>query len=723
MIEIFIEGRMVDADGSTSSLLTFALDDVKNFAQRSTAFSKTVVLPGTFLNNQLFGNIFEVGQANEYNPAVENVGYNFNAAKSARCLIFQDNLQAFKGTVRLLEIIKTKGSIEYEVAFHGEITSLSVALSSGYLEDLDFSEHDIVYTAANIAASWSAAAGSNVYFPLIDYGTYSTNKHDWDIRTFRPALHVKEYIDKMFEKAGFRYSSALINSDRFKELIVPHNQKRLTRASNYTLDVSPTDLSRYEHTDGPFYIMNLNVQNTIQDFTYDAVTSEYTYTGTQGFTGVVSVVFSGVWQKTGDQEFSIAFEKNGAPFYEYKFGNYSSDRLVPFEHTANNISLSIAPGDKLRLVLANNSFGSGETGFVELDVRGQTRLAVSNGVTLVDIRPNDKIVINETLPKNIRQIDFLTSIVKLFNLYVYEDKFDENLILMQPFVEYYNTDPKDALDWSYKIDRDSPIRVRPMSELNFKIYEFAHATDSDYYNEVYRKRYNKNYGTYVFDSEFEFVSQTTKLELIFAPTPLVGYDGEDKIYSTIFKRSGTDAAPVEETTDSVIRILQRKKLTCSSWSIKDGATILGSYTEYGYAGHFDNPTNITTDLNFGAAEELFFKYQTGDLSKTQFNEYWDEYMREITDKDSKLLIGKFYLTTQDISNLDFSRYIFVDGVLFRLNKILDWNATQPSLCTVELLKVIDTVYNDPYLLYQGPPGDYTHPLVDSDNKKFYYHAR
>lgn len=67
-------------------------------------------------------------------------------------------------------------------------------------------------------------------------------------------------------------------------------------------------------------------------------------------------------------------------------------------------------------------------------------------------------------------------------------------------------------------------------------------------------------------------------------------------------------------------------------------------------------------------------------------------MAEITDKDSKMLSGYFKLNNADIYGLDFSRFKYVNGVYWRLNKIIDWNASEPDVCKVELLKVINTVY-------------------------------
>jgi hypothetical protein len=251
-----------------------------------------------------------------------------------------------------------------------------------------------------------------------------------------------------------------------------------------------------------------------------------------------------------------------------------------------------------------------------------------------------------------------------------------------------------------------------MSELNSKIYNFNFKSDTDYYNDLYQKRYNQVYGGYIFDSQFEFADQSTDLELIFAPTPLVGYDGEDKVYPTIFKQTGNAPTQVEEPVDSVIRIMQATKINgVELWTIKDGATVIQSLTSYGYAGHFDNPDAPTADLNFGALNELFYKLDSGDLTATQFNIYWSAYMAEITDKDSKLLSASFYLKPSDIFKLSFANYIFLDGSLWRLNKIIDYNASQPALCTVELLKVIKTQYN--YVIY--PPSIETFRWLDADN--------
>jgi hypothetical protein len=51
---------------------------------------------------------------------------------------------------------------------------------------------------------------------------------------------------------------------------------------------------------------------------------------------------------------------------------------------------------------------------------------------------------------------------------------------------------------------------------------------------------------------------------------------------------------------------------------------------------------------------------------------------------------KMYLNTLDIYNLDFSKYIWINGVLFRLNKIDGYNPMAYQTTQVNLLKVINT---------------------------------
>jgi hypothetical protein len=67
-------------------------------------------------------------------------------------------------------------------------------------------------------------------------------------------------------------------------------------------------------------------------------------------------------------------------------------------------------------------------------------------------------------------------------------------------------------------------------------------------------------------------------------------------------------------------------------------------------------------------------------------------MAEITDKDSRLLMCTMKLANKDIYQLDFSKLIYIDGILYRLNKIEEFNASKEDVCKVELIKIINRIY-------------------------------
>jgi hypothetical protein len=111
-------------------------------------------------------------------------------------------------------------------------------------DNLDFSDYDHIYDVTNIKASWDSVAGSGYFYPLIDYGNVSTDKVNFQVKSFRPALYVAEYIKKIFEKTDYTYTLDLLPEDQnfFNRLIIPQNQKSLTKiTSNFPVATKTTE--------------------------------------------------------------------------------------------------------------------------------------------------------------------------------------------------------------------------------------------------------------------------------------------------------------------------------------------------------------------------------------------------------------------------------------------------------------------------------------------------
>jgi len=136
--EIFIEGYALDLMNDLPTEFTYAIDDIQDFGSKNTSFSKTLNIPGSAKNNQIFGFIFDLGNANFTDNAQPNVLYNFNATRASQCRIFVDGIQIFKGILRLLEIVKTGEVIEYQCSVFGELGGFITALGNKKLEDITF---------------------------------------------------------------------------------------------------------------------------------------------------------------------------------------------------------------------------------------------------------------------------------------------------------------------------------------------------------------------------------------------------------------------------------------------------------------------------------------------------------------------------------------------------------------------------------------------------------
>lgn len=708
MTRIFIEDQELDVNQGFTNQLTYSVDDLNNLDSKTTSFSKTIVLPGTNTNNRLLGNIFEVGNANFTVDSDRNLAYNFNASKSAKARIEMDGIQVMKGTLRLLEIIVDGDYIEYEVALFGELGGFVSKLGAKKLTDLNFSAYNHTYNITNIANSWdSANAGQGYYYPLIDYGNVSSptnalfQKRNYYFTAFRPALFVREYISKIITDAGYTFESNFFNTDFFKRLIIPNNQQRLSVKRNRIFSGSPTSTvtSNNKITIGNLILGNFTTSDN----------KTFTYTGATAFNGTIECNFQGTWtipsvpSFTSGQGFGrFNLYKNDTLYIEGVINGQNPAIVGGVGNSSSNVSFNINVNFDASLSTNDNIsirfdqyiqpiFATPAT--AQLTFIGNSIKINSQFPVYTPIGLNESLSISDTIPANILQKDFFASVIKLFNLMVTDDKYKEKHLVIEPYVDFYDLDRASYQDWTNKVDRSQVLKIKPMSEVNARYYQFKYKQDNDFYNEKYRKQYAEGYGDRIFDNNLEFAKETDSVEVIFSATPLVGYQNEDKIVSTIFKQNNN----VEETTEHNIRILQAKKITdVASWKVYNSTSTfgipntLGTYTVYPYAGHLDDPDVPAADINFGATKELYFTLLSGALSNNIFNAYYSPYMAEITDKDSRLLTCKMKLTQQDIFNLDFGRFVYIDGVLYRLTKIKDWSENE--ICEVELLRVIYTTY-------------------------------
>lgn len=710
--EIYLEGNRLDLFQEIGADLSYVIDDIKDFSSRNTSYSKTINIPGNANNNKIFGHIYDLNISNNYgyNTIDPNFGYNFNPSKHASCIIYHNKIQIFKGIIRLLEITINDNMIEYQCAVFGELGGFASAIGNSLLEDLNgFEVYNQTWTEGNVVNSWDASGGTGIVFPLIDYGNCKNTAPDYHLDSFRPSFFVYELLDKIIKTAGYTYESSFMNTGIFKSLIIPNNKADLEEVISDLLNAQCFNQTTTE-------IDYLFVFGSISQYLFTNTSgSTFNFIGTTGTSGKMSL--KGTGQVRTTKPVTININKNGAPFYPI---------IIP---TTNNVlttfsvdidfPISLTNGDYFSVEATTTTAGNPNYLFTSQNITFD--FTATNGQT-VKAAYGSSLNMKNLLPKGILQKDFFVSICRMFNLYIWEDPNNAKKLYIEPYVDFYQinggelkindfgelllhgepgdstgllllSDPTvDALQWNDKLDYSQSISIKPMSELNARFYKFSYTDDDDFYTEAYNKKYTVNYGDRKEDTGFEFASDEHETKIIFAPGILVGRSGDQKIAMNIYKSS----AGVEERKDHVIRIALFKKVTgVSNWHINaiypNNGNLTGNLNYYGYAGHIDHPSLPSADINFGVPKEIYFSianYPTTNL----FTSFWTDYLAEITGKDSKLLTCYLYLTIEDIYKLDFSKFIYLNGSLWRLNKIEDFNPNTQQTTKVELLKVLETTY-------------------------------
>lgn len=288
----------------------------------------------------------------------------------------------------------------------------------------------------------------------------------------------------------------------------------------------------------------------------------------------------------------------------------------------------------------------------------------------------DIVDINNYIPKNIKQKDFLATILKTFNLYIDIDNTDYNRLLIKHRDEYYNT--QIYKDWSSKIDRSKEITVKYLPDLQKKEVTLTYRDGGSDWDKAYKDYYNEVYGQQkiVYNTE-TIIGEEKKENSLFFSLPLV-YNG-NLIVSGIQSKEPKN-----------LYLLYDGGQQQGSWGFKFGSTT-HNLTGYSYCGHWDNPTQPAFDLNYGENKAYFIdlNYYT---ENNLYNLYFSNTFRQISEQ--KMVIAYFVLNENDIATLKFSDKIIVDNITYIINSISDYNPFSKAPVKVELVQ-FDDIYTKP----------------------------
>lgn len=698
-VRLVCGGVSVDLPSDFGILINKSIADIREPESRSSDWSKTFTLPGTKANNKLFTHLFDLNLSIR-NTSTTNFNPDFNPNLKADAILQVDEVTQIQGFIRLLGIkVNDFNQIEYECSMHGELADLFATIADGRLSDLDFAEYNHIMNDTNIFNSWDtsiikngstfvnfssgAPIGDGYLYAWMDDGTYEDYKNlNTDDMTI--CLYAKTVVDKIFSGAGYSYSSgSFFNTNLFKRTVVPCPTRYpilgVDDVANRTIDVKrSTDTTVSSGSNIIF-----NTENSDPSNQYNNTTGVYTndYSGIYDLFFVNKATVSGL--TNGETYYAIYVLKiNGnAARYVYSEGKVASSSSVTFDSKRVFDYIYLNDGDTVELVLDavfSSSLNLYATGFTYTQ---KTDSRLFNQIYDLGWGYGKTLDFAGFFTGETKQREFLKWIFTMFNLYIEPTDVDKTLTIL-PREEFYTSTVR---DWTTKRDLLQPLDIVPMGELDAGKYLFTYAEGDDDDNKAYKQEFDRNYGDRTIVINNDFIKDEKKIEIGFQPTMIIKPINE---FDKFFAGNSTDN---QDGKAGKLRILQYSKQSCISYNIYLGAKTPKSTpssttkTAYPFIGHIDTPLTSSVDLNFGMPKYIGLPAKTPFTNNNLFNQYWSKYLQEITDKDSKIVRGAFYLTPADMERLSFRDLYFFDGNYFRLNKVEDYDPINPSVNICEFL--------------------------------------
>lgn len=688
--------------------LNYSIWDVRNIDQREGNFSKTIQLPGTKINNELFTDIFEIDIDGNYNPALKS-----------DVEVHIDNVVVFKGYLQILKVsVKDSNLIGYEVQVVGNAPTLFQDIGDKFLSEVDLSDLNHTYDFATIQASWTPTLGEGYVYPLINYDQTIVGIRQ--VIDFLPAVFAKEYWDRIFTAAGYTYTSAFINSNYFKKLIIPYSGNGIKLTSADIQDRTfMAELSGFTETNDLYLnYITPNFLTKLVVFDDDTTSPNFdpngNYNTTSGrFVPVelgyynlnVELPLVSRWLDNGvlvnsSNTFTVNIQAPNIFLVVGDFVNVQLDCSWQLNQQLGFCVNVVAKIIKNNTTVLNSAvINVPQSAVVSFD---EVRLRVAGGARFWNSCANENIVEGMTMlmdnaqPSDFKQREFLMSIIRMFNLYLEADPDNPKNMIIEPRDTYYETGAVNVLDWTEKLDESQDINIIPLGQLDAKSYEFTYRQDNDYYNTRYEKTNKEVYGKYEQAVTNDFSKDKKTIAIGFSPTPLVGDSYSNIICPHIFQLDEQSNVVSKKATNVRILIWGGLKNCNPSYLVRSEFNGDIPLTQYPYAGHLDDPYNPTEDLCFAPPVQIFFGFnqyiQPGSLQYTDsnlYNKYYKSLIDEISDKDSKIIQCYLYLTPEDIEFLSFRKVYTINGYYLRLQRIIDYDPIRAGLTQCEFIKIKD----------------------------------
>jgi hypothetical protein len=216
----------LEVNQNTPFPIEFQLADIRNISKRNLSFSKTIELPTSKVNNEVFDMLFDV--------AASSI---IDVRKNIPCRVLSDESEIFNGNIIINQIVTTDNKrYRYNCQLVNSLSNIISKLDNLLIGDigLESLNHEVNFT--NVFDSWEKDLP--YFYPLIDYnnGWSSGDLKDLGIRStdMKPAVRLDYIWNKMFQSTNTSYDSDSIqNGGIFDRVILPTTSKEIKISQNF----------------------------------------------------------------------------------------------------------------------------------------------------------------------------------------------------------------------------------------------------------------------------------------------------------------------------------------------------------------------------------------------------------------------------------------------------------------------------------------------------------
>ena len=733
--KLIVNGIELDLSENIAVPLNLSISDVKEPEKRKRSYSKSIKLEGTSNNMQFFMSAYSLSM-----DILQSSNVSFNPAIRNPCEFYKNDLLIFKGKLKLNEVIIQDKNYYFDCTLFSDAVDIFAKLKEKKLNELDWSEYDHTLTRDNVVNTWMQGVhvngvftrnfGADSYgyqpqsfgyiYPIVDYGYNKPSTSTFRTNQLYPFVYVKEAIKKILNEAlegeniEVDYSTSFFTSANMQKLIYGFGGGDVMKLnSTYSNDMkveADGDILSQTITGYPRYYTDLNGNKQFKHFEFNSAYNifkdiSFTAPPTQNInyinttTGTLTINASGIYDinLSGNLIYTHA-GINSAGSYEveiYVDGVLTrTTRRTMTNGTLCSISLNpnlnLKAGQKLTfniLFFLNKKDGS----IITVDVN-DIHLTLTARDTIVDGSP---ITLNNSLP-DIKCSEFLKGIMNLFYAYmsdpIYNVVTNKSTIYIDTFNNYYKA-PSNYDDWTDKVDYQREITIQSNSLVQGSNYIYKFSEEKDFLNNEYKRLTGLNYG----EKSIQLSTWATgdvKIELPFNTYVPYKVENTNLIYSKIIDQS------IDTTGKETIKPYKGKgMLTFYNGFRTEPITIRNTnddtqttYTVYPFTHHIRYRENQNFDplfdLHFASRNYTFDGLQVIPDQKNTYDYYHARFVNEMTSENSKLLSLYLKLNYKDIHDLDFSKLKMIDGILYRLNTIKDFDLDAYGTTQVELLKYL-----------------------------------